>query len=368
MRTPRGPLRLFIFPLLLLITFSVAGQEELILQRVYIAPFEAQTGEAGTEEFPALYREAPEILYRLITTEQPVVRVESPENAHSIIECSAETTGFAEEEADEVVLLCRLRRDNEVVAEAKRRLPLPPSHDVYDAALEETAGEFAQELGRVPPRVSLSQIETDRETEELLDQILFEEANAGTFEAALWTGIASKGISGSDEGDMITFVVPTHFVGEFSWFPSKNHGITGNLLFSRNDIRSYGRIPGSDDDDDYAKSNNTLLLPGVGYTYRTLGKISGGLFIGYSVGAAQIEALEPLDLHDGTTLEEGEKHSWLAHALTLRPFLTYSITPQWSLKSSVVFFLDPALLVGGESQLSLMDLQVLNFCVSYGWD
>jgi hypothetical protein len=81
-----------------------------------------------------------------------------------------------------------------------------------------------------------------------------------------------------------------------------------------------------------------------------------------------VEALEPADIGGGEILQKGETETAFAHLFTIRPLLSYSITPNWGIKSSVVFFLDPALFSGGDTQFNVSDLQVLNFAVSYGWN
>ena len=364
LRCPRS-LVLIMLSLSLLIVASVcvSAEEGLILHRVFVSPIETETAEGEVTELPAVYREAPEMLYELITTLQPVVRVANPENAHSSIVCEAKPHA-SEGEHDSLDIVFGIERQGMRIAEEERQLSLPPTHERYIDTLEGVAEIFASDLGKMDPKIVLSEIETDRETEAVLDQILFEAANATSFEAGLWIGIASKNI-GSDENADIHFTFPLHYVAELSWFPSEHHGITGNFLFTRNDMYSQGNDPTSDDDD--AATMNSLFMPGIGYTFRTLGRIAGGLFLGYSAGLLQVEALEPADIGGGEILQEGATETAFAHFFTIRPVLSYSITPNWSVKSSVVFFLDPALFSGGDTQFNVSDLQVLNFAVSYGW-
>ena len=370
---------------------------DLILHRVYLSEAELETGGNGAGEnesggteagdtsaalesaIPPLYRNAPEILYRLITSSQPVVRVENPENAHSTISTRLRARGNtatggpgrAGSEGSEgskangsVGLTFTLSGKAGEPLTFERELPVPPSHDEYEAVLGEAVELFTPELGRVEPEVKISAIETDEETEELLDEIMFQESTAAPFETGLWIGIASKGISG-DEDANIEFVFPTHYVAEFSWFPSKNHGITGNLLFAVNDFFTLGEVPASDGDD--AASRNTLIFPGAGYTYRTLGRLSGGFFFGYSAGFVRIEALEPLQLYESDTiLQEGDTQGYFSQFITMRPFISYSINAKWSVKTSMVFFLEPSMFVD-EGPAYVSDLQTLNLCISYRW-
>ena len=352
-----------LFCLLLLPSLPLFAQEagKLVLRRVFIEPVSVELLEPENEALPSLYRRAPQLLYQLITSRQALVRVEDRQKAHSRIETRFTPAGPDAAGGRSVHLLFRLVSASEEAAVYETKLTLPPSHEAYSAALEEAAARFTPLLGRVEPEVQIASVETDEETKEDLDEILFEERTASRFEAGLWIGIASKTLYG-DEGNSIQWAAPTHYVAEFSWFPARNHGLTANLLFAYSDMFYFGGVVGTDNVD--GESIATLVLPGIGYTYRTLGRLSGGFFFGYNAGMVFFEARDDLVLYyNDEILNAGERDSLLRQLITIRPFISYLFNENWGVKTSMALFIEPAMMIGETGYIS--DLQNLNLCISY---
>ena len=354
--------KLIILTLLCAVALLLNAQEAPILHRVHVAEAEIQDA-ASVSGF---YSDAGQMLFALINVQQPVISA-SAEEAHSTIRTLVEP---AEEGT---AIRFTLSTDGVGVAESIAVIPEAVGNRSYRQFLNSSAAEFAPYLDRMAPEVRIQELVTDEETREVLEELLFAESMMKPFEASLWLGLATKKAGGGDDqGDPYYLHFPRHYFGEFTWFPTPSHGVSGTLFLEYSDFMSHANSEASSDDD--GGSDNLYILPGLGYTYRTLGRFSAGFFAGLNAGALRIEARENLDYEDGLSLLEGESEWVFFHFVVLKPFVSYALNESWSIKTSFALYITLLQLLPGPFQTDYYrqgdpgaEIQFLNLGVSYRW-
>ncbi len=349
-----------------LVIFSslLHSQENLILHRVYIAPVTVSPGFSPD----GLFLSAPETLFNLINTRQPLIR-SSEEEANSIIRTEILP---AENVESAVELRFTLLRNDEALHVSVGVFQDGFNFEDYRNFLEECVGDFAPELGRVEPRIELIRLETDADTRRLLDQLIYADALQTPFEATLWTGILSKNPDGED-GKPLYLHFPLHYYGEFTWFPNQgHHGLTASLFFEYSDYTYHADSVINTDEP--GRSDNLYLLPGIGYTYRTSGEFSAGFYSGLNVGGLRIHAREDLTWDGGLSLQENESEWVLMHYLVMRPYVAWALNESWTLKTSFALYISLLQLFPNPLQTDYYragdpgaEIQFVNLGVSYRW-
>jgi hypothetical protein len=337
------------------------AQEALILQRVHVA----ETEIADPESVPPLFSDAGRTLFELINMEQPVIS-SSEEDANSTI-----STRIEPAEAGTSIRF-GLSTGGEGVTESIAVIPNADRIRSYNEFLNRTAAEFARYLGRVPPEVRIQELATDEETREVLEELLFVESMLKPFEASLWLGVATKRAGDADAGEPYYLHFPRHYFGEFTWFPVPSHGVSGTLFLEYSDFMSHADSVLSFEED--GRSDNLYILPGLGYTYRTLGRFSAGFFAGLNAGALRITAREDLVYEDGLNLQDGESEWVFFHFVVLKPFVSYALNESWSIKTSFSLYITLLQMLPGPFQTDYYnqgdpgaEIQFLNVGVSYRW-
>lgn len=334
------------------------SDENLILQRVFVEAVKIET----SQEVPPIFLEAGETLFALINTAQPLIR-SGREEANSSISTAIRT---ADEELEISFLLFK---EGQELVKSIGVIPESGRFRAYNEFLKQSAGEFAPFLDRVEPEVLVKELSTDEETRAVLDEIIFNESLAKPFEASLWLGLATKNLSGDDGDDPFYLHLPFHYFSEITWFSAPNHGLTASLLLEYSDLISYGRNL----DDDRAGSYNLYVLPGVGYTYRTIGRLSAGFFTGFNLGLVNITPKEDL-YNEGSLILGRDDSQWIiAHQMIMKPFVAYAVNDTWSLKTSFALYLSLLDMFGLSLDQDFSGeggggyLQFLNIGVGYRW-
>jgi hypothetical protein len=310
-----------------LLSLTVSGhlwsEENLILQRVFVEPVELET----TREVPGIFLEAGETLFALINTAQPLIR-SGREDANSAI-----STTIREVDGELEVSFLLLQEGEELV-KSIGVIPETERLSAYREFLNRSAEEFIPFLDKVEPEVLVKELSTDEETRAVLDEIIFNESLEKPFEATLWVGLGTKNLDG-DGGNPFYLHFPFHYFSEVTWFTAPNHGLSLSLLLEYSDLISYGR----NFNDDRAASDNLYVLPGVGYTYRTIGRLSAGFYAGVNLGLVNITAREGI-FNDGSLVLALDESEWfLTHQAIMKPFVSYAFNDTWSLKTSFALYL-----------------------------
>ncbi|MDY7029308.1 MAG: hypothetical protein SVR04_13500 [Spirochaetota bacterium] len=343
-------------------TFSLFAEEATILHRVYVAPPEIEGADgdapdtAAADDIPSLFTGAGSTLFSLINNRQAIIEA-SEEKAHSILR----TVVQPEEEGTGLEFLLE-GKDGEIVS-SREVFPARGVNTTFKEFLERSADIFAPRLGEVTPVVRVMDRATDPETREVLDELMFVESMQTPFEASLWMGIATKRTN-SESGSPLYLHFPFQYFGEITWYRVPNHGLSATLFLEYSD---YLQPVDTDTKEFY-------ILPGVGYTYRTLGRFSAGFFTGYNIGAIRIYAEENIVGEDWISLLAGESEWFLFQYFVMKPFVSYALNESWSLKSSFCLFIDlselfqfgllPDIAYRGEMAA---EIQFLNIAVSYRW-
>ena len=342
--------------------FLLSAEEATILQRVHIAQPEieriegAASGGVDAADIPDLFTGAGLTLFTLINKQQAIIEAPADE-AHSILRTLIQPG----ENGTNIEFILELKEGDQI--SSRGVIPETGTNPAFKEFLERSADEFAPRLSEVKPEVRIMDRPTDPETREILDELMFVESMQTPFEASLWMGIATKRTSG-DSGSALYLHFPFHYFGEITWYRVPNHGFSATLFFEYSDYLE----PVNTD------TQELYILPGLGYTYRTLGRFSAGFFTGYSVGALRIYAEEDIVDEDWISLPAGESEWFLFQYFVMKPFVAYALNESWSLKTSFCLFIDltdlfefglfPDLSYRGEMAA---EIQFLNFGVSYRW-
>ncbi|MCD6395990.1 MAG: hypothetical protein J7L71_00485 [Spirochaetaceae bacterium] len=120
---------------------------------------------------------------------------------------------------------------------------------------------------------------------------------------------------------------------------------------------SFGRAPFMDHDIT-GESNNIVLMPGLGISFRSLGKIFGNYGFTIYTGPVKVEALNDLYNNNGDSetqfLNSGES-TWITFSfISLKAGVSWNFNEHWSLKSRMTLFLSP---------LAFTDTNMINYTV-----
>ncbi len=348
--------------ILILLSFSVFAEEETILHRVFVAPPEILNMEGSSvkpeaaDDIPALFTGAGSTLFALINNQQAIIEA-SEEEAHSTLRTIIQPV----EEGTGLEFLLETKHGETV--SSREVLPESGVNTVFREHLEHSADVFAPRLGEVTPELRVMDRATDQETREILDELMFVESMQTPYEASLWMGIATKRTN-SESGSPLYLHFPFQYFGELTWYRVPNHGLSATLFLEYSDY-----LQPVD-----SATQEFYVLPGVGYTYRTLGRFSAGFFTGYNVGAIRIYAEEDIVGEDWISLTAGESQWFLFQYFVMKPFVSYAINESWSLKTSFCLFIDltdlfqlgllPDIAYRGEMAA---EIQFLNIAVGYRW-
>ncbi len=334
-----------VYWVILLVLFFVctlnAQGTDLVLQRVYFAPVDFKA-KADQKLLSAL----PDMLYSLITTTRPIIKINYQEAANSIISITVGKKG-----KDQIDVQVLLSRDGKTTAEAA----FSYTQDRLDFTLlkrfmENTARKFSSYLGEVKPRVKVTSLITDAHTKDVIQAVQFAEAMSTPLEINLWVGTLSKANtsyrseSGFSLDPVANFLFPLEL--DLVWYFEKQQGLQFILYCDYNDYMYFGYT--STTDDIPAASENLVFLGGVGYVFRTMGVFSTSYSISLLLGAIHVTAKENLVNKDSgqLSLSAGESTVLFYALMPLRISFSYNITPRISLMTNICFKLNPIVFFG----------------------
>ena len=219
-------------------------------------------------------------------------------------------------------------KDREKVVDI-REYPLEIAENLPEAAAEfdKLAKDWEPYLGLVEPDVS-EELEVRRE--EMEAEISFEEKLITPFQATLWIPLALRQavITDGDFGSS-KFIWQWPLRGDFTWFFSDNLGISGSFRFEYGDHISFA----VDSDWNALDTTVLMLMPGIGFQVRTVGRVSAEFGISMFFGAVHITANEDSDI---PSLNAGES-TWVYYpVLSLEPAIVWSPTAKWSVKFRIL--------------------------------
>jgi len=333
--------------------FSLSAEEIKVLHRVHVAAPRIE----NPDEVPPLFTDPGTTLFALINNTQALI--DAPEEeANSTIR----TVVRPADGGTEIIFTLERRDADPVVSSAL--ISEEDRHGSYKEFLNRSAEIFSPYLERVSPEIKIRELAADEETRDVLDELLFIQSMQTPFEASLWMGIATKSTNGSDGGPLLYLHFPFQYFGEFSWYRAPNHGISITLFVEYSD---YLRPVEAD-------TRELYVLPGIGYTYRTLGRFSAGFFTGLNVGAMRMHAEEDVLGEDWISLSAGESKWFLFQYFVMKPFVSYAFNKSWSIKTSLTLYMDllelfqiqPAVDFIYQGEMAA-EIQFFNIGFSYRW-
>ncbi len=346
-----------------LLLFSVVAlhpqDDNTVLRRVYFAPV---AGDSGSNPEIAVYLQ--DMLYGLITSVQPIVRVKSEGDAHSTV--FANMTSISARKAR---LELFLDEGGTRVAETKWEFdPAAYRPEEFDSFLEETAKTFAPVLGRIKPKTEF--IEATREDEEVaaaLEEVSFARDMSLPLELTLWVGYAGKAADRQNAGMIGLHLQFFPLVFECALFWDDHQSILLSLLVDFNDYMFFG-YGGSGP----AASDNVLALAGVGYEFRTTGVFSAAFVASFFSGPVIVTARE--NIYTGLVMPAGGTGIAYFDYLNMKLVLGFNPTRELGIKTNIGVYLPvtyiletlfPAIDLGYSMEGSWVLMQFLSIGISY---
>ncbi len=315
----------------------------LIPRRVFTEPLASAPGvEVGPEEQVLLAR-LPGILQARAAALVDIVPVSEPGRANSVIAVSAAPQG------DAVAVTASLKEGGTAVSEGSFSFrPGSLDYQVCAAWIEETAQRFVGHLGPVEPQVKVTSRVREQRLKRVVEQIDFADSMNRRLELSVWAGQLFRMMR---EGGLDSYPRALPLRLDAAWFFGPSAGLVASLYFDRNVFMTFARDDSTRTD---FLSRNTFLLPGIGVSYRTLDRISGGFTLMVRVGPVNVYALEDLQnvAWDGTTmrtgisLAQGESAWVLYELLTVEGYLAFNLTPRMALKLRTAVSVNPFMLIG----------------------
>lgn len=259
-----------------------------------------------------------EYVFTTLSSRQPVVRVENPERAHNRL--SVHVAGGTDTYTVEVVLEEKQRQSG---AEAGAEMwserfvdetEFRGDQEALQRFIESTAEEMSEYLGMVKPEIRINVRVKDEGTRRMVEEIDFADRLNTPFELTAWLFHMTSDFTFGD-GMEIGYrfnVLPVSL--DAAWFPSREHGLVGTLFYDYLDATGDGL-------------ENSVIVPGLGYRFRLLDRISASFSIGYSAGAALGEQMRFMNFF------------WMF------PAVTWNITEQLGLAYRLGFYVDPVLML-----------------------
>ena len=357
---------LAVFVLLLAFVTSVSAQapaqaKTLIPRRVLVLP----PSESGLENLGAeqkeLLKNFPYFLFSEITSLKPVILTLRQEEANSVIR----TTFAAKEEGAEI--LCSLSEKETVKLEERFDfLGGKTSFADYSAKVRGLAGKLVPFLQDVEPEYSVERRQQEERKNRIVKEATFEDSLDKPFAVTLWTGGFLQFITGKDfvnepYDSEIHIPHPLHFLLDFAWYPSTNFGLVASLWLDRNTDMSFGSsdmLVSSREKSvlRYSETENLFILGGLGFGYRTLGRVAGEFNLLYYAGLVRVTAKEDIfylyrgssgngDFDKVLVLAEGQNKLFFINFLSMQPAFAFALTERLSLKTRLTVNFDPSIIL-----------------------
>lgn len=311
--------------------FAQDIQPARIPQRVYFEPTPSEL--AGAD--PVL-SQLPEYLYTAVAAIQPIVRVSDRAEANSAVTVSRSGNAIA----------VQLESGGE--KKASEQLSAQPNYRAITDFVDRTAKKFAPLLPLVEPKVVKVAGPEEAQTgaaRELISTVRMNDQYATPHEMTLWGAglLTFASDSGSNSRTYAAWNgLPISF--DFSWFVSRNFGLVASFWSYYGDSLTFGDVlnggPG------YVRG--FFALPGVGVTYRTLGRLFAELGATAYAGYGHITNITSTTIgrdYNGSFspfLAPGESRSIFYPLVSLTSSLGYNISPNFALRTSIDINFTPA--------------------------
>jgi hypothetical protein len=256
----RRRLRLFGIVVLICLYAGAVGAQEIV-EKIPQRVFFTMHGEIPPIEERKTIASLPEIYYTTISSQQPIIRVEKAEEAHSVVEIGAEPLpggGVS-------LSVFLLQEEGPIYSDD---FPYTGNIDTLLRFVDDSSRDMSGYLGLVEPEVIVAEEVEDTELRQMVQKIDFADQTAKPFEVTLWLSGLSRNFTNYMFPIDRFSVFPIALEG--AWFLSRNSGVKVAFMFDYMDIVS---------DIDLDTEPNFFIFPGIGFQYRTLGRIAAGFGI-----------------------------------------------------------------------------------------
>ncbi|MCK5735659.1 MAG: hypothetical protein KAH21_04230, partial [Spirochaetaceae bacterium] len=260
----------------------------------------------------------PSILYARLALQNPLVIAGVDEEPHNVI--------FMEV-GERVIISIEDR--NGVIDRKDYPVEIQDDPIAATAAFDELSDEWAPLLGLVTPDVTE---EREVRREKMTAEISYEEKLITPYQATLWLPLAARqsiATDGNNRENKWIGLWPLR--ADFAWFFNENLGIISSFRFEYGNHLSFGIDP----DNNPIDTTVLMLMPGIGFQVRTLGKLSAEFGITLFLGAVHIKANETADI---PSLSPGESSWGFYPVVSLEPAIVWSPTTHWSVKARILEF------------------------------
>ena len=337
----------------LLLVLPLSAQRVLkIPRRVYFR--EPAAIEGTTPQQTAIAEGTADMLSHAISTLQPILRTDIPEEAHNIVEVVIEST------EGHLLLQVYLQEGGTDILRADHLLP---SQDIdvfaFTDFISSTARLFAPRLGLVEPEIRIAEIEEEQRLSDIMEEEEFSGQLDKEWEITLWTSgwmrVYKDHLAEDPSLTAGRFSLAPIFLDGTFWY-SRNSGVYLSLFMENSDFFSFDTVEkrhmdyvdestGEEfttwDRERKALSQNLYLLPGIGLCYRTLDKVAAQFHIGLHVGGVRLKGKDDLNSKErGGLVNEGEVR-WIPYTLlSMGSGVVWNIQPDFALKLRMALNMD----------------------------
>ncbi len=312
----------------------------------------------------------PNFLYTRVSSLRAIVRVKNKRDANSLILVRIERMGGKKLVKISVDLV-----DNErIVLSRQRRFDVDRINvESFTDFVNETSKAIAPYMREIKPKIKIVSSMREKKIKRVVSKIEYADKLAKKFEFTLWASgltrlsqITPYTFTSNEPIDRFSYTFPLVF--DVGWFYQKNNGLLFSFFFDRNSDMSFGMIyrlwyngDGSIDGIDeigVSRSENSIYLGGIGYSYRSLDVISAEFNVLQYFGGVEIRAIDPIAVYrwddntntgkKGLTIAAGET-GWVFYSiLSLQSILCVNPFPWLSIKVKVALNVNPSLLLNPE--------------------
>ncbi|MBU0954166.1 MAG: hypothetical protein KKI09_01940 [Spirochaetes bacterium] len=290
--------------------YGQTANEVLVLRRVFTAPLQIESFIIPAESEAFTYR-LPAMLFSAIAELQPCVPVSAQDTAHSRLHMLA--TGLPE---GLMLTAAIIEQDKELVRNSIVLSDLLSQGKVIQQFILETAKKFAPYVLEVPQQVNREQVILSSRRQQVEEDISFELAASSRYEIG-FSLVGPLLAYGQPEihNNSTTEIYPLALealplILDFAIYKEKSDTafLLGLLIdsnayqsfFSRDTILDQDAVSGRIWDIeklDLVPSNNIITMIGIGFRYRSLGRLSASFTALLYGGSARIELLEPVHFY-----------------------------------------------------------------------
>jgi hypothetical protein len=301
-----------------------------------------QNGGSYGGEATGILSTVPELLADTMVSRNDIVRVREPEDANSqmLIRIDSDGSGYT--------LEATLSQNGETKTEHAGHLESSADYRGITEFIEGVNRKAEPFMTKIEQKIDIEYLVHEEQVKGAINTIDFRRTLNKPIEMTLDAGgfmqimkFGSKTVDGNIAPTVYSPLLPVSF--QAAWYPSRNNGIVVSFFYDKNNIMSFGHNPNMTNGDTFAESMNDIFLPGIGFSHRSLGRLSATFNLLFNPGFVVIEAVDPIfnywavNIHEeeGIRLEEGETETMFYPVLVFDTKISFNITSWIALKTGM---------------------------------